>query len=219
MLRFSHLWPKGASWNYASHLKNFRYQPWIFVGRTDAEAEAPILWPPASKSWPIGKDPDAGKDWRQEEKAVKEHEMVVWHHWLNGHEFEPTLGTSLVAQMVKHLPTMRETWVWSLGQEYPLGKEMATHSSTLAWKIPQTEEPGKLQSMGSQRVRHGWVTSLTHWETVRGREAYEAGVHEAAKNWTQISDETTGYSLRLTLFSGLQRKDSVFVCIAKWSQQ
>ena len=50
---------------------------------------------------------------------------------------------------------------------------------------------------------------------MRGREAYEAGVHEAAKNWTQISDETTGYSLRLTLFSGLQRKDSVFVCIAK----
>ena len=129
------------------------------------------------------------------------------------------VGTSLVAQMVKHLPTMRETWVWSLGREYPLGKEMATHSSTLAWKIPQTEEPGKLQSMGSQRVRHGWVTSLTHWETVRGREAYEAGVHEAAKNWTQISDETTGYSLRLKLFPGLQRKDSVFVCIAKWSQQ
>lgn len=59
------------------------------------------------------------------------------------------------------------------------------------------------------------MTSLTHWETVRGREAYEAGVHEAAKNWTQISDETTGYSLRLTLFPGLQRKDSVFVCIAK----
>lgn len=59
------------------------------------------------------------------------------------------------------------------------------------------------------------MTSLTHWETVRGREAYEAGVHEAAKNWTQISDETTGYSLRLKLFPGLQRKDSVFVCIAK----
>ena len=60
----------------------------------------------------------------------------------------------LVAQMVKHLPTMQETRVRSLGQEDPLEKEMATHSSTLAWKIPWTDEPGELQSMGSQRVGH-----------------------------------------------------------------
>ena len=58
--------------------------------------------------------------------------------------------TSLVAQMVKRLPTMQETWVRSLGQEDPLAKEMAIHSSTLAWKVPWTEEPGRLQSMGSQ---------------------------------------------------------------------
>ena len=62
--------------------------------------------------------------------------------------------TSLVAQMVKHLPTMRDTQVPSLGWEDPLKKEMATHSSTLAWKIPRMEEPGRLQSMGSQRVGH-----------------------------------------------------------------
>ena len=61
---------------------------------------------------------------------------------------------SLVAQMVKHLPAMRETWVRSLGWEDLLEKEMATHSSTLAWRIPWTEEPGRLQSMWSQRVRH-----------------------------------------------------------------
>ena len=61
---------------------------------------------------------------------------------------------SLVAQMVKHLPTVQKTRVQSLGWEDPLEKEMATHSSTLAWKIPWTEEPGRLQSMGSQRVRH-----------------------------------------------------------------
>ena len=60
--------------------------------------------------------------------------------------------TSVVAQMAKRLPTMRETWVRSLGQEDVLEKEMATHSSILAWKIPWTEEPGRLQSMGSQRV-------------------------------------------------------------------
>ena len=62
--------------------------------------------------------------------------------------------TSLVAQIVKCLPTMWETWVQSLGQENPLENEMATYSSTLAWKIPLMEEPGRLQSMGSQRVRH-----------------------------------------------------------------
>ena len=63
-------------------------QPWIFIGRTDAEAEALILWPPDSKSWLTGKDPDAGKDWRQEEKGTTEDEMVGWHHWLDEHEFE-----------------------------------------------------------------------------------------------------------------------------------
>ena len=66
-----------------------------------------------------------------------------------------------VAQTVKRLPTMRETWVQSLGWEYPLEKEMATHSSGLAWKIPWTEEPGRLQSVGSQRVGHDWATSLS----------------------------------------------------------
>ena len=69
-------------------------------------------------------------------------------------------STSLLAQTVKCQPTMLETWVWSLGWEDPLEKEMATHSSTLAWKIPWMEEPGSVQSTGSQRVRHDWATSL-----------------------------------------------------------
>ena len=63
-------------------------QSCIFIGRTDAEAETPILWPPDAKNWLIGKDPDAGKDWGQEEKGRTEDEMAVWHHRLNGHEFE-----------------------------------------------------------------------------------------------------------------------------------
>ena len=67
-------------------------QPWIFLGRTDAEAETPILWPPDWKSWLIGKKPDSGKDWRQEEKEMTEDDMVGWHHWLDGHEFEFTPG-------------------------------------------------------------------------------------------------------------------------------
>ena len=121
---------------------------------------------------------------------MTEDEMVGWHHQLDGHEFEQTLGddegqgslvccspwdckgsdkteqlnthtgpseviwASLVAQTVKRLPTMREAWVRSLGWKDPPEKEMATHSSIHAWKIPWTKEPSGLQSMGSQRVRH-----------------------------------------------------------------
>ena len=67
-------------------------QSWVFFGRTDAEAETPVLWPPDAKSWLIWKDPDAGKDWGQEEKGTTEGEMVGWHHRLNGHEFGWTPG-------------------------------------------------------------------------------------------------------------------------------
>ena len=65
-------------------------QSWIFIGRTDAEAETPILWPPGAKNWLIWKDPDGGQDWRREEKGTPEDEIVGWHHQLNGHEFEQT---------------------------------------------------------------------------------------------------------------------------------
>ena len=159
------------------------------------EAETPILWPPDAKSWLIWKDPDAGKDWGQEEKGTKEDEMVGWYHQHNGHGFGWTSGvgdgqwglaccgswghkesdttewlnwtelkayiqnlekkwywriylqgsngeTSLVAQMAKCPSTMWDTRVWSLGWEHPLEKEMATHSSVLAWRIPGTGEPG-----------------------------------------------------------------------------
>ena len=67
-------------------------QSWIFIGKTDAEAETPILWPPDGKSWLIRKDPAAGNNWRQEEKGTTENEMVGCHHWFNGCELEPALG-------------------------------------------------------------------------------------------------------------------------------
>ena len=79
-------------------------QPWIFTGRTDAEAEVPLLWPLDAKSQLIGKDPDAGKDWGQEEKGATEDEMVAWHHQLNGHEFE----------QVQKLVMDREAWCASV---------------------------------------------------------------------------------------------------------
>ena len=67
-------------------------QSWVFIGATDVEAGTPVFWPPHVKSWLIGKDPDAGKDWRQEEKGMTEDEMVGWHHWLDGHGFGWTSG-------------------------------------------------------------------------------------------------------------------------------
>ena len=69
-------------------------QSWIYIGRTGAEAEALILWSLDAKSWFIGKDPDAGKDWKQKEKGPTEDKVVGWHHWLNGHEFEQAAGIS-----------------------------------------------------------------------------------------------------------------------------
>ena len=80
--------------------------------------------------------------------------------WIWGSGVDGSREASLVAQMVKHLPAMQETWIQSLGWEDPLEKEMTTHSSILAWRIPWTEEPGRLQSMWLQRVRHNWATSL-----------------------------------------------------------
>ena len=87
-------------------------QSWIFIGRTDAEAESPILWPPAAKSWLIWKDTDAEKDWGQEEKRTTEDETVGWHHLLDGHEFEqaPGVGDRQGSAAV-HGVTKSRTWL------------------------------------------------------------------------------------------------------------
>ena len=86
------------------------------------------------------------------------------------------VSASLVARMVKNLPAMQETWVTSLGQEDPLDKEMATHSSILTWRIPRTEVSGRLQSMESQRVRHNWVTNtFTSLSMIVNSQIYEQG--------------------------------------------
>ena len=88
-------------------------QFWIFIRRTDAEAEVPILWPLDEKSWLIGKDPDAGEDWRQEEKGMTEDEMAGWHHWLSGHEFEQTVGDSEgQGSLVAAVHGVIKSWRW-----------------------------------------------------------------------------------------------------------
>ena len=148
-------------------------QPWIFIGKTGAKAEAPVLWPPDSKSQLIGKDPDAGKNWGQEE----------WQRmrWLNVITDSMDMRLRKLSEIVKD----REVWcaavhrveksrIWlsnwttiqkckrqSLGWRDPLEKGMANHFSILAWKIPWTEEPGWLQPMGSQRVEHSLESEHT----------------------------------------------------------
>ena len=82
--------PIGLQGNQASQSRG--NQSWMFIARTDAEVETPALWPPDAKNWLIWKEPDAGKDWRREEKGMTEDEMVGWYHRLNGHEFEWTPG-------------------------------------------------------------------------------------------------------------------------------
>ena len=88
-------WPKFNSPPPAletKHPNHWTNQPWDFFGRNDAKAETPVLWPPHAKSWLIGKDSDAGRDWGQEEKGTTEDEMAGWHHWLDGRESEWTLA-------------------------------------------------------------------------------------------------------------------------------
>ena len=99
-------------------------QSWIFIGRIDAEAETLVFWPPDARNWLIRKDPDAWKEWRQEEKGITEDEMVGWHHQHDGYEF------------------------WE--------------SSRREWR---TGKPGVLQSTGSQRVWHNWVTERKQQRT------------------------------------------------------
>ena len=117
-------------------------QPWIFTGRT--EAEAPIDWPPDAKNWFIGKDPDAGEDWKQEEKAVTEDEMAGWHHRLNEHEFESTLGDS-EGQGRLTCPWGRKSWTWlsnwtlfSVNGLIKLGRRSCSIWQTLHMSNPST---------------------------------------------------------------------------------
>ena len=121
---------------------------YIVLGQMTAKATTRLIWAPCQ--FP-------GKKKKNTARPISQ--ILEICHW----GFCLRLA-SLVAQRVKHLPTTWETRVRSLGWEDPLEKEMATHSSTLAWKIPWTEKPGRLQSMGSQRVRHDWATSLHYVE-------------------------------------------------------
>ena len=104
-------------------------QSWIFIGRTDVEAEAPILWLPDAKSWLIGKDPDTGKDWRQEDKGATEGEIVRWHHQLDGHEFEKPPGDGEWQEAwYAAVPGVTKSWT-------QLSNQTTTHTHTHIYNI------------------------------------------------------------------------------------
>ena len=118
-------------------------QPWIFIGRTDTEAETPTLWPPDAKNWLTGKDPDAGKDWGQEEKGTTEDETDGWHHWLKGHKFEQALGVG--------------DGQGSLACCSPQGRRVTYNWATeLNWRA-------KLKSTNPSIFRDYWVTWEKEW--------------------------------------------------------
>ena len=106
------------SWESDCKIKPFNpkgNQSWIFIGRTDVEAETPILWPPDEKSWLIGKDPGVGKDWRQEDKGTTEDEMVGWHRRLHGHEFDqaPEFGDGQGSRVLQFMGLQRVGHDWA----------------------------------------------------------------------------------------------------------
>ena len=141
-------------------------QSWIFIGRTDVEAETPVFWPPYVKSWLIGKDPDAGKDWRQEEKGMTEDKMVGWHHWLNGCEFEQALGFgdgqgSLVCcSPWGHKKSDTTEWLnWTELSSWSLGKIQLPYlriwiPPACSWKVAAESHKDHAKTM--QRCRDSW---------------------------------------------------------------
>ena len=123
-------------------------QPWIFIAKTDAET--PILWPPDRKSRLIGKDPDSGKDWGQEEKGATKDKMVEWHFWLNGHEFEQTLG-----EMVKD----REAWHATIHRVTKSGTQLSDQTRAQGcFKIIQKTSSKNLREVTNQPPKLRYIS-------------------------------------------------------------
>ena len=168
-------------------------QSWIFIGRTDAEAEAPILWPPDMKNWLTGKDPDAGKDWRWEEKGTTEDEMVGWHHWFDGHEFKQAPGVgdgqgSLAccspwgfkeSEMTERLNWTELNWVSLLG--FPGGSMAKIHlpSKRCGFDPRVRKTPG---------VGNGNPLQYSCLGNSMDRGIWQAIVNGVEKSWTWLSD-------------------------------
>ena len=183
---------------------------WVFIGRTDAKAETPILWPPDAKSWLIRKDPDAGKDWKQEEKGMMEDETVGWHHQLDGHGFgwAPGVGDGQVGlvccgswgckelDMTEWLNwTERKSvlnihwkdlcWSWS-SNTLAIWCEELTHCKR-PWCWERLKAGGEVDDRGWD-VHHGLRDSMDMTlsklqELVKDREAWHGAVHGLSQTW------------------------------------
>ena len=172
-------------------------QSWIFTGRTDAKAEAPMLWPLYVKNWLIGKDPDAGKDWRQEEKGTAEDELIRWHHWLNGHEFEQALGVgegqgslgccSPWGHKESDMTERLNWWAGRASQEALIVKKLPGNVGErreagwiLAWKDPLEEGMATHSGILARRIpRMGKTGSLQSIES-----------HRVGHDWSKLSTHT-----------------------------
>ena len=152
-------------------------QFWVFIRRTDAEAETPILWPPDGKNWLIEKNPDAGKDWRWEEEGTAENEMVGWHHWLNGHEFVSTLGVGdgqgglaccspWVTKNWSRLSDWTDWLIWDCHlPDSSVGFSRQEYWSGLPFPSLDIPNPGiELASVVSPALTDGVFTSYATWE-------------------------------------------------------
>ena len=146
-------------------------QSWILIGGTDAESEMPVIWPPDVKNWLTGKDPDAGNDWKQEEKGVTEAEMAVWHHWLDGHEFEQAVGVGDGPREA------RGAAVHGVGHDWTteMNEWMGTQVSLVQWPFPSSTCDSKLNVV--LELLH---SPIKGWKLVAHRWCFQTpGLHRA----------------------------------------
>ena len=143
-------------------------QPWIFIVRIDAEAEAPIIWPPDVKNWLIGKDPNAGKEWRQEEKGMAENEIVVWHHWLNEYEFEQAPGVwwwTVRPGVLQSMGSQRTEHDWASEVNWTEHLNKKRKCTRLIWELFQSSVPqlSWVSYLGDGLVAMSYPTLVTPW--------------------------------------------------------
>ena len=174
-------------------------QSWISIRRTDAEAWAPILWPPDEKSWLTGKDPDAGKDWGQEEKGMTEDEMVGWHHWLSGREFDQTPGDSEGQGSLAYCSSWdhKESDTTERLNNNKNGRKGRKGPAIPGWG-PREESRELLMSwelLVTHPLGNGWRQRVSSDETPTGSvraTGRKCGLGGFSHTWTQNSDPAEG---------------------------